>query len=190
MTASTSAHTTAVAAVEGHPLTVEDVAALRTCESLGFHYRKGKSYILAALDTVVSTRTYTAREQRLFPDTRNVGHGDRGRVIPATGSIYAYGETGGSGWTHRTYPAASCFASIHSALHSPLWPTTASLIRPGDRLHLGWTANNDTELLRQNGLHQDYLHLTVTRGQRELTFAVTDQVSDSYSPARMIRRHG
>lgn len=172
-------------------LTAEDVAALRECESVSFHHRLGNAYIRAMLDTVLDQRTYSKRQQKLFPETRDTGSGDRARIIGVASSIYAYSETGsGTGWTDRTEPAASCFGSITSARHSDIWPTIASLIRPDDQLHLRWIANNESDRLREAGLHYDQLRLTIHRGQRKLTFALADQISPANSLVRMIRRNG
>lgn len=181
---------TVITSVQALTLSADDVAALRACESVSFHLRKGNAWIQPMLDTVLDTRTYSAREQQLFPDTRNTGAGDRARIITATSSILGYSEEGtGVGWTKHTHPGAACVAMISAARHHEVWPTLAGLIRPGDRLHLGWTASNDTDLLRQAGLHHDYLHLVVLRGERKLTFALTDQIAPAGFPLRMIRRH-
>lgn len=187
----TTAETATVTSVEQLTLSTDDVTALRTCESISFHRRQDRSFIRATLDTIVDTRTYSAKEQRLFPETRDIGHADRARVIPVTSSIYGYRDGGTeTSWTHRTYPQALCSALISAARYHDLWPTIATAIRPGDRLHLSWIANNTTETLRQAGLHQDYLHLTAVRDQRQLTFHVADEVSPPHFPVRMIRRHG
>ena len=186
----TSATASIAATPHQRTLTTDEVSALRTGEAISFHHRQDGPFIRATLDTIAATRTYTAREQRLFPETRDTGHADRARIIPVTSSIFGYNDEGVTGWTHHDHPDALCVAMINAATHHDLWPTIAALVRPGDRLHLHWIANNSTDLLRQAELVQDYLHLAVIRAGRSMTFAVADEVCDPHFPVRMIRRHG
>jgi hypothetical protein len=190
-TETTTNETASVTAPAPLILSADDVAALRSCEAISFHRRKDGSLIRAMLDTIGIDRTYTDRQQRLFPESRDTGHADRARLIRVTSSIYGYRDHDSDmSWTHHSDPQAVCSALISAAQHHALWTTIAFLIRPGDRLHLSWIANNSTDLLRQAELHQDYLHLVVVRGQRQMTFAVADEVSPPHFPVRMIRRYG
>jgi hypothetical protein len=167
------------------------VAALRCCDAVDFHHTKAVRFIRATLDAIPSSRVYTSREQRLFPEVRDTGAGDRARIIPVVSSVHGFSERNdGETWTRDEARDVTCSALISSAHLNPLWPTLAATIRRGDVLHLLWTANDDTELLRSAGLRQDYLRLRVIRGERELTFGVIDQVGPANSVMRMIRRHG
>ncbi len=161
-------------------LSTEDVAALRAAEELSFHHNDGDSYIRLYLRSSYSggMRVFTARQQRLFPDTQAAGAHDRARVIGCDSGVSGYDEP-------VNHENAACFLA-KSASGEP-WRTAVGLVRVGDRLKLRWVAGNNNHYLDNAGLFMDELYLVARRGQRELWFALARTVCAD-NTARMIRR--
>lgn len=182
-------------------LTTDDVAALRKADSVTFHYFRGAGVIRAHLRGGYSNppRIYTAREQRMFPNTDSYS-ADRMREISVQTVLSGYASGGETAWrmtdsgsSHTggadSNPAA--FHMEHSGQYSPTWQTIARAIHSGDRIRLTWTADNNNETFRLASLHADELHLIIMRADAKphATFLVDHSVTPDNS-ARMIQRYG
>ncbi len=167
-------------------ITKDDIAAFKAAGSVTFHHYKGTSYIRLHTDKAFSDDTpiYTAREQRLFPQT-DVGR-DRSRQIDTGHQIYGYKIDAGV-WDDTSDPGCSAFYMFH--FHSPELRTIADLLRAGDVLTLNWSADNNNDNHSEAGFHCDKLRLTVTRGDKVMTFYIASQGGPDNS-ARMISRYG
>lgn len=175
-------------------LTTEDIAALRMAEDVTFHHHDGKAFIRLYIGRGGNNppRVYTVREQRLFAENDSYV-ADRTRTIPVPSHIYGYNDrsaTDGSSWTEATHPHVACYASPYGAArYSRKWRTLAEMLRGGDEVSLLWTADNNTDNIRQAGLHNDELALLVNRRGKRLEFHVDYSVGPD-NTARMIRRSG
>jgi hypothetical protein len=178
-------------ATEPYALTDDDVATLRLCDTVRFYYHEGRSYLRAQLTGghAGQVRLYTKREQRLFPRTDTYQY-DREREIVCASTVYGYShdDDGGRWWDAEQNPGLSCYEPGVGGRSIDTWATLASLLKPGDRLALRWTADVNEAITQDYGLHRDTLHLLVTRGKRTLTFLLADHVSPD-NTARMIRRN-
>jgi hypothetical protein len=86
--------------------------------------------------------------------------------------------------------AWSGFDMIHVAQSEEVWQTTASLLRPGDKLTLDWWRGGFTTEAMQNAsphFYGDSLHLQVRRGEKVLTFHISTRVGED-NTARMVRK--
>lgn len=178
------------------PLTADDVASLRKADSVTFHYWRGTGVIRTHLrgGYMAPLRIFTARQQRLFPDTDNYS-ADRKREIAVRSTLFGYSDGGGTGWRlsdgNDSGPCnPSAFHMIHSGQFDPAWLTIANLIHAGDVLLLVWAADNNTGYARDNGLHFDELVIKIQRnGKIVHTFRVAHSVTPDNS-ARMVQRYG
>lgn len=178
--------TETVTAVE---LSADDLRALRTADTVSFHYYDGRGYIqLTINDSANDARILSATEQRAFPQGVDMSAARR-RIIDVSTDMHGYGSDGWSSWNASTEPRAAGFAMVSSAQYSEVWRTLASILRKGDRLTLQWVADNNTDNIRSANLHSDHLKLSVQRGETRLTFNLMTSVCPDNS-ARMIRRHG
>lgn len=171
-------------------LTRDDITALRKADSWTLHTNAHHGVTIRAY-----TRTYdphnvfTRAQQLLYPTP----HTDRERLrdVAATASITAYGPgltgSGGWSWNSRTdAPGPGCFYSVYD---TGVRHTIAQALRPGERLHIEWVADNNTDTIRGASLHCDQVKLHVCNGDgaRIRTYLVGVQVSPDNS-ARMIRQ--
>lgn len=172
-------------------LTADDLAALRHADDVVFHVVKGESYVFVTIDGPASgtAGVYTAREQRLFPNTRDVLIGGRGRRIDTAASVVGYGDdSDGRRWSLSTFPGATCSALLSAPTVNKTWRTVVGLLRTGDRIVPEWLADNNSENVRRAGMHTDELTLRVQRGDREdMYFPLMHRVGPDDS-ARMIQR--
>jgi hypothetical protein len=176
-------------------LTGDDIAAMRAADGLSFHHlrpgdRDGHHVICAYLRNYGDQRIYTAREQRLFPQPHSESERVRSIAVESRAAGYGYGSDATTAWTTEYGDAtdARAFASV-STMRATI-RTMLDLLRIGDVITLQWTADNNTENIRQVGFHADYLTLSARRASgRVLTFHV-DSSTGPDNTARMIRRHG
>jgi hypothetical protein len=157
-------------------LTADDIAALKTADRVCFYLTEGRFYIRAILEHgfAESPRIFSAREQRLFP---MADRSDREREIDVTGSVYGYDQV------YETNKARA-FDMIHGRGNA-LWHTAVSLMTVGAGLSLQWCGGNDSENLREAGLHKDELQIKI-KGKRTHTLAISTSVCADNS-ARMVR---
>jgi hypothetical protein len=168
------------------PLTTEDIAALRSADSIVFQYYKGCGSIRAILRRW-GEPVYTKTQQRLFPNSDTM---DREREICTDTNMFDYGVRDGSqGWNSGSEPNAYGFHMIHSAKFNASWTTIAALLRKGDVITLQWAANNDTDAQHEHGVVTDDLHLVIQRGDKRMTFFITSQTGPDNS-ARLVQRYG
>jgi hypothetical protein len=177
------------------PLTADDVASLRKADSVTFHYFRGAGVIRTHLrgGYAAPRRIFTARQQRMFPDTDSYS-ADRKREINVITTMHGYEDGGITGWRLGDDYSGDCnpsaFHMEHSGQYSPAWLTIATLIHAGDVLHLVWTADNNTGYARDNGLHMDELTIKIQRNNKIVhTFHVAHSVTPDNS-ARMVQRYG
>lgn len=173
--------------VEVGTITADDIAALKIAETVSFHVYKGEVYIRAGIELsrIGEPRIFTAREQRLLPQTDSWS---RERRIDTQGG--ARGYDGDSSWhgDERT----TAFEMVHSASYSREWQTIVSCLRPGDVLGIDFCgdggSNGNTKPV---GIHVDTLHLNVQRGtkHRALRFLV-DYCACVDNSARAVKRFG
>jgi hypothetical protein len=169
-------------------LSAEDVAALRMADTVTFHHYQGCAFIRAYVRPSGHPATRTQRAQILFPEGPETS-GERAREIPVSGSISGYTERGSMWHVDRTDTDAAAFHWIHSAHFVPTWVTVAQLLAAGETLTLLWIADNNSQDLRNAGLHHDALEIKAVKGKRTRVYKICDQVTLDNS-ARMIRRHG
>ena len=171
-------------------LSKEDVAALRMATAVTFHYFRGFSFIRAHLDPI--GQPFTRREQILFPE-KYAGSRNQSREIPVSSSVTGYTARGGTWRVDPEDTQAAAFYMIHSAQYAETWSTVAALLTTGQVVSLRWIADNNTDVLRDAGLHADELRLktsyTSITDKRTRVFHIGAQVSPDNS-ARMIRRNG
>lgn len=176
----------------GTPLSADMIAAMRLADSVSLHHTPADGgEIRLYLDRFGESRIYTAREQRLFPQT-DIGASDRATILPVSASLSGYGESLGSGgWNLESAPDAVAFHMISSAQFQSEWRTVCALVKPLDVVGLVWTADNNTEIIRDAGLHCDEVRLTIDRGgkKRALSFLLAATTGRD-NTARMIRRNG
>lgn len=175
-------------------LTRDDLAALKLADAVTFHHAPasaGGPMIRLYLESRMSDepRIFTPGQQRAFPAADGRDGRGRMREIRVESAAYGYGDDGGTGWRSADKPHLTCFQMIHSAQYTECWPTIPRLLKVGDRLALGWVADNNTETLTTAGLHRDQLRLRVHRGTRPLVFPIATSVCPD-NTARMIRTHG
>lgn len=180
-------------------LTADDVAAMQDADSVSFHFYEGKFFVRCHMDdSVTSTpRIYTAKQQRVFPfaesrEYNGVIYTDRERKIFVRGMCHGY--TGSLGmWTATpdNYPNATAFDMVHSARYAPEWRSIVSLLRPGHRFGILFTADNNTDTVREAGLHIDMLsvHIGMPKQNRVLSFLLSVSTCKD-NTARMVKRNG
>lgn len=181
------------------PLTADDVAALRMAESYSFHTHSAYNGSILRLYTnapgaVDDAVVFSKRQQVLFPEIHNKD--TRARTLTIDGAASGYGENlGHGGWQWPSWtgsqvqePTPECFFSGYL---KDQWRTIVRSLRVGTVLKIEWTADNNTEIARDAGLHLDEVRLiatTVTRtGSRRDVFNVGWATCRDNS-ARMIRR--
>ncbi len=165
-------------------LYISDVQALQRADRVSFHYHDGQGYLHADLTTwpLPEPRIFTAKEQRLFPDSDDV---DRRRCIDVDASIVGFDDE--RQWHERALPGARAFHMIHTARLDEVWRSIAAFLRVGDVIALHWRADNNTDYLTAAGLHRDELRIGVLRGQRRWQFLV--DITVSTRNARMVTRN-
>jgi len=155
-------------------LTSADVKALRSADRLSFHLIDGQSIIRAHRD-----REHTATG---FEDSVD---------IHAATTLTRY-----SGWlttdadalARAPREAVVGFAFQGSAQYNRDTRTWLAALRTGDTLTLAWSADNNSETLRDAGLHADELRIVITgrKTGTSPTFLVEYGINPGNS-ARMIR---
>lgn len=171
-----------------HTVTADDVAALRGADSVTFHVHDGRGYIRAYLNTPMH-RVLTRRQQQVFGEESPLPE-QRMREITCEWLASGFGENGARSWSTDDASNMSAYANVSAGqISDGLWNTTATLITPGDVLTTVWCADNNTDVIRDAGLHSDRLTLRAENGKRERRFHVETSVGRDNS-ARMIRRDG
>ena len=170
---------TKIASALAEGLAAEDVAALRVADAVTFHTFRGRGYVRAHKRVGPGRDVFTAREQRLYPDP------DGRERLREIGADYALASAERPGALAATQWAA--FYMIGMAQYVPSWQTIAALLRTGDVLQLAWLADNNSDNIRDAGLHADELRLHVMRSGRVMTFQIAHSVTPDNS-ARMIHR--
>jgi hypothetical protein len=158
------------------PLDLSDVRALRRADRVSFHHHQGQGYIHADLTTwpPPEPRTYTPRQQRLFPDPDGV---DQRRRIEVDTFIVGFDHTRRWHWHERTLPGASAVHIVHSARLDEAWRSIAAFPRAGDVITLHWQADNNTGHVAAAGPHRDEPRPGVVRGRRRWQFLVDVDVA-------------
>lgn len=168
-------------------LTADDLAALRMATGIVCQTTREGHAIRAILDrsryTPEPVAIYSAREQRLFPDTRNHAR-DRERTMVCGARMTAYGDGdvryGSDHYTafhYEQFPRMSEWASI------------AATMRVGDTVTLQWVASNNSEVTRSAGFVRDELRVSFGSANRARTFLIDVQVGPRNS-ARMVKPGG
>lgn len=183
--------TDVVSSVVVGELTSEDIAALRAADNVTFHHLRksdGPHSIRAYLRAYGEPPIYTARQQRLFPES--FASYERMRSIAVESQASGYSTSGMGEWS-TSYGAETdvrAFASVSTI--NPSIRTMLGLLRAGDVITLEWVADNNTDALRDAGMHSDFLRLHVRGAKgRDLSFYVSGSVGPD-NTARMVRRHG
>lgn len=183
---------TGTAEVTGE-LTADDIAALRTSTDYTLHFYRGAGYIRVYFGPAGAgdgVPIYTPRQQRLYPESGPYGDGGRQRTIPVLSAVSGYLTKSGSGmWSSREDKGAACYFRSYDGTIAAI----AHIVRPGDALQLSWTADNNTDNIREVGYHADNVHCYVIRPKGAkvptLKFLVGTEVGPDNS-ARMVRRYG
>jgi len=178
------------AGAEAVALTAMDRRAMLTAEQVCLHYYEGRSWLACSLRRREAPQVFSRQDQLVFPDTREVMPGERNRDIGCSVGLSGYVGESGAMWHGDPDGRAQCFAMVVAPRLSRVWQTVATLVKPGDRLTLAWTADNNNAVIREAGLHADSVSVLVSRGARtRYEFVVCNQITPDNS-ARMIRRHG
>lgn len=142
-----------------------DVSALRKANDICFHHRGGEHYIRCLFRPSEDTPYETERR------------------IDVEGRIRAYDQD-------VPTDRRDAFHMLHGSRMNPVWTTIASLLRGGDELVLVWVAGNDSEVVREAGLHQDELMLLVHRGGKPKWTFLIDARTCPDNTARLVRSSG
>jgi len=145
------------------PLTTDDIKALRQATSVTFHF-------LTDEGTTVTARRDT--KDSVFGDSTAERHLDTEKA-----AFTLHGPSKGK--------PAKAVCSIN-AQHNELWNTVVTDLRVGDKLTPLWVANNDTEVLKEAGLHNDEFYLNVNRGDKTKTYWLDARITPDGSTAAMI----
>lgn len=121
-------------------ITKEDIAAMRTAETLSFHHTDGKSKIIASVR--VENGPFT---------------GDMQRIIPCE-----FGQGFPSCWSMGNADQFNAYYHLHFPQSDNAWQTIVRHLKPGKTLRLLWSASNNSQVLDQAGLHLDTLFLMVS----------------------------
>jgi hypothetical protein len=146
-----------------HPLTREDLQLLRKATGLAF-------------DRTVNEDGSVTSQIRVWLKGQQDDVYWGAIAVPSSHTTYSDGPVHHQG-----------FASIHSPRFARRWQTVLRLLRAGDELRLSWVQDNNTDNIRQAGLHFDSLDAVILRGGRE-RYEV--RLEDSVCPdnsARMLR---
>lgn len=135
---------------ETHPLTADELKALRKATGISFHYRDGKAFVGATIE---------------HDPGDGFGRREIRREIPAQFKATIYERDLSSGRTEPT----SCFWSLISARVTPEWATLKSMLRTDDELILHWTGANNSEAVREAGFMVDEFRVEVRRWNKERT---------------------
>lgn len=175
-------------------ITAEDLAALRSADSITFHLFRDTFYIRCHVrgDWGGTPRIWTVKEQHLFPTTDSIMSGDRERRIDVAGTCtgYGYGEDGDrqGAWSYSN--STTAFVSLSSAQYDDEWNTIKGLLKVGDVLTLIFRADaHSAPVHHAAGFHGDVCQLAIVRGNRKMTFRLDTRTSLD-NTARMIRRFG
>lgn len=170
-------------------LTAHEVTALVEADRIAFTYYQGVASIRAILreerDRVNGT---LFPPEELFPDVDGITH-ERSVTIIVQGGVGGY-DHDGPVWSHHTEPDVSCMVPVTFARTDKEWQTIARSLCPGDQVWLGWLADNNTDTIRQAGLHTDELHLYVDHGDKRTSSYLVRVLTHRDDVARMIRRYG
>lgn len=180
-------------ATELDTLTRDDIHALKAADGVTFHHsqRHGTRVRLYLRTSAGEPRIWTATEQRLFPMMEDGRAADRYRDLAVESRMGGYRDGGETSWNGDTHPQAEGYASNLACKFNHDWQTVVGLLRIGDRLVLQWNADNNTETIREHGLHHDELRVEIRRTgrRRPMSFLIDSRVCADNS-ARMIRRNG
>lgn len=172
---------------DSRALTADDLAALRMAHGIVCQSTRDGHAIRAIIDRSRFTPgpvVYTAREQRLFTETSDIGR-DRERTILCDARLIAYGD-GDARHATDTYDAFH----YDQFARSSEWPSIAGAMRVGDALTLVWTASNNSDVTRGAGFVRDELRVSFGRhGRPARTFLIDVQVGPRNS-ARMVKPGG
>lgn len=174
----TITHETVTAPAQG--LTADDVKAMRTADSVSFHFTRSEGSTIRATKRVKKPGPFDDRE--------------RHHEVQTGTSFNGFHESGLRVATDN----AICFEMIMSAEYCEVWQTVVAFLKPGDVLRLNWYADAMTsgyvkesvttvEGSRGCNLHADALYLRVQRGEKRFAFLLDVSVCPS-NTARMIRR--
>lgn len=155
--------------MEPTPLTAADVAALRKADTISFHLYHDRIGGLVSKIAATKERRRTEADPFAEDVTVNVyvGH-----------SVRDYGDRKATRYT--------AFDMIHHPQGCDWWRTIVSLLKTGDILTLVWIRDNNTQVVKEAGLHYDSLQLRVDRGSKSMTFKVATSVCPD-NTARMVR---
>ena len=151
-------------------LSKADITALRTADDVYVNVYEGVC-------------TLTAKKRRPY-GTDDPWAEDKRHDIVVEFSLLAYGQHGGTDFD-LTASITTCYASLWHC--EGIW----QIVRPGDRLKLRFSANNNSDNLRAVGYVRDGVEIEVIRkadtdGRKPLRFPAADYVGPNNS-ARFVR---
>lgn len=79
----------------------------------------------------------------------------------------------------------SAFAMLHAPEYMSEWQTIMQLIKTGDAITLEWWFDNNSEHLRDAGLHRDELRLVIHRKEKNFTFLISITCAKTFG--RMVK---
>jgi hypothetical protein len=167
-------------------LTADDLAALRKASGVVFQTTRDGSAIRAILDKgrySDQVAVYTAREQRLFAETRSYDMG-RERTIKCHARCVAYG-----GDDNRRMRDGFTAFHFDQFAYDTDWQSIAATLRVGDTVTLCWVASNNSENMTNVGYVRDELRIEFGNDSRKRTFLVDVQCGPCNS-ARMVKPGG
>lgn len=131
--------------MEAYQITKQDIAALRTCDSVVLRYGHRYSANDCQIEAIKRASDTSPWEQT--------------HIIPTSARITSYDE-------NRTVKTAFCLLyNDRYPNHNPSPLTTlVSLLKVGDVLTVEWQASGDNDYSRNAGLHLDTVTVHITRG--------------------------
>lgn len=169
-------------------LTADDITALRAADGVSFHVNDGAAYLMAGLNERYSSepRIYSAKEQRVFPASRDYSTERNRKVMCGLG--FRVQNFHPSRPLYDGTVRYACFSYEMFAQSSGEWRTIARAMRPGDQVRLDWMAGNDSPVMNDAGYHRDELRLILAGpdGKNVRTFLVDVYVGPD-NTARMVR---
>jgi hypothetical protein len=157
-------------------LTQQDIRALRHADSIVFRQYNGQGTMEAIKD---GSHTPDGFEQKHY--------------VYVECGIADYGNDGSlteDGYVRLTPETATCFHMENTPQYDQAVTTILRRLGTGDTLRLVWTRDNNSEIIRNAGLHVDSVKLEVSKKgdpKRRETYLVDVAVTYDNS-ARMIRQ--
>jgi hypothetical protein len=149
-----------------YALNRDDLAAMKLANDVTFHHNAdefGEGVTQVRLHKRFDYETPSVRMYRLFPDLKWNDSTERMRVFHVEGMVSDFSpmdEAEQAGYSKYTY---NCFTMLHGAGYDRSWQTVVDGLKSGDEVAIRWVASNNSNVLREAGLHADEVRLLSVR---------------------------